>query len=119
MRIQHAQSFSVRHNHLEILESSKPNFPGAVKMPCHIPSHTHDWAPSGTLSIAKCESRCGFCTSTKDYKPASALRKVLRHRSPKAECSLADIVMQHALTHIKNDVLPLTLEKSTGGRPRL
>ncbi|KAF6228543.1 hypothetical protein HO173_011845 [Letharia columbiana] len=69
-------------------------------MPCRIPSHTHDWPRSGTLSISKCESKCGFCTSTKDYKPASALRK-------------------HVLTHIKNDKMSLTLEKSIGGRPRL
>lgn len=45
------------------------------EMPCHNASHTHDWPRSGCLTISKCESKCGFCTSTKDYKPASALRK--------------------------------------------
>ena len=88
-------------------------------MPCHMASHIHDWPRSGTLSIFKCEFKYGFCRSTKDYKPASALRKVLSHYIPKGEGSLVDFLMQHVLTHIKNDDMPLTLEKSTGGRPRL
>ena len=37
----------------------------------------------------------------------------------KAEGSLAELLMQHVLTHIKNDKMSLTLEKSIGGRPRL
>ena len=88
-------------------------------MPCHDPFHSHDWPRSGVLSISKCEFKCGFCTSTKDYKPASALRKVRNHRIPEREGSSAEILMQHVLTHIKNDDMPIILEKSTGGRPRL
>ena len=88
-------------------------------MPCHVASHIHDWPRSSSSSIFKCESKCGFCRSTKDYKPALALQKVLSHCIPKREGSLVDFLMQHVLTHINNDDMPLTLEKSTGGRPRL
>ena len=88
-------------------------------MPCHNASHIHEWPRSGSLSIAKCEFKCGFCASTKDYKPASALRKVHSRRISIHQGRRADVLVQHVLVHIKNDELPLTLEKSTGGRPRL
>lgn len=53
-------------------------------MPCTNEAHSHEWVIAGTLSIEKCETRCGFCSSTKEYKPASALRKVSVTASPKA-----------------------------------
>ena len=82
-KVQRIQFSRVRRNQFGFLDLIVQFFiSSAAKMPCRIPSHTHDWPRSGTLSISKCESKCGFCSSTKDYKPASALRKVLSHRIP-------------------------------------
>jgi len=61
--------------------------------------HTHPpWNTTGILSIAKCESVCGFCQ--KETKTAANLRK-------------------HVAIHIKNERLNLTIAEGSSGRGRL
>lgn len=74
---------------------------GPAKMPYRSASYNHDWPLSGSLSILKYEYQCGFCTSTEDYKPASALRKVHTHRIPRHEGRVAGMSLHHVLTHQK------------------
>ena len=85
-------------------------------MPCKNDFHAHEWTKSGVLSIAKCETICNFCISGKEYKPASALRKVRYYYEEAKKLRLTSI--KHVLTHIKNERLPLTLEHSVSGRPK-
>ncbi|PMD58562.1 uncharacterized protein K444DRAFT_531650 [Hyaloscypha bicolor E] len=61
--------------------------------------HVHPpWNTTGVLSIAKCESICGFCQ--KETKTAANLRK-------------------HVAIHIKNEGLNLTIAEGSSGRGRL
>ncbi|PMD41158.1 hypothetical protein L207DRAFT_543437 [Hyaloscypha variabilis F] len=61
--------------------------------------HLHPpWNTTGVLSIAKCESICGFCQ--KETKTAANLRK-------------------HVAIHIKNEGLNLTIAEGSSGRGRL
>ena len=87
-----------------------------IVMPCKNDSHAHEWTKSGVLSIAKCETICNFCSSGKEYKPASALRKVRYYVKEAKKLRLTSI--KHVLIHIRKERLPLTLEHSVSGRSK-